>query len=150
MVAAKANLSGFVGEDGINAEGGGSITIPAIGQVSGQALMSTNAFAACGQVGFFSGGAAHVWGASRTEAFSGCDLAPWRAGAGSSAFALGLPAALEPTARASVVVSVARKLPFVGWAAQGAQRPAAGARDRPARRALHVGEGPRRRAPRRR
>jgi Tol biopolymer transport system component len=133
VVAAKANLSGFVGVDGINAEGGGSITIPLVGEVAGQALMSSKAFAACGGVGFFKGGAAHVWGESRTEAFSGCDLAPWRvkAGGGSSALARGLvsPFASGATgqerARASAAaatVEVEAGLPFVGFAARGAKR----------------------------
>jgi hypothetical protein len=122
VVAAKANLSGFIGETGINAEGGGTITIPVVGDVGGQALMSTRAFAACGRVGFFSGGASHVWGQSRTEAFSGCDLAPWRAsaGAGSSPFASGLP---SPLAFGANAVKVKGDAPFIGFSAQGANGP---------------------------
>jgi hypothetical protein len=122
VVAAKANLSGFVGVDGFSAEGGGSVTLPGI-EVGGQVLLSSKAFAACGRVGFFLGGAAHVWGQSRTDAFKGCDLAPWRAGAAAGAFAPGLPEPFAGAARASVVVAVSRELPFVGWAAQGAKGP---------------------------
>ena len=128
VVAAKANLSGFVGESGLNAEGGGSITIPVVGEVGGQVLMSTNAFAACARIGFFDGGAAHAWGQSRTEAFTGCDLAPWRASASSSVFVPGLASPLtrmsaETEARTAAAVRVARDTPFIGFAAEGAKRP---------------------------
>jgi Tol biopolymer transport system component len=123
-VAAKANLSGFVGADGINAEGGGSISIPVIGDVAGQALISTRAFAACGGVGFFSGGAAHVWGQNRTDAFTGCDLSQWRVTAGASVFSRGLagPLAFDAaggTARTAATVTVGANVPFTGFSARG-------------------------------
>ncbi len=123
VVAVKANLSGFVGEDRLSLEGGGSVTLPLIGELGGQVLLSTRALAACARIGFFAGGAAHVWGQTTTAAFTGCDLGPWRsppaAGSGRGARA---PRAVLSRSR-SASVDLPAGLPFAGLAVEGATGP---------------------------
>jgi hypothetical protein len=129
VVAVKANLSGFVGEDRMSVEGGGSVTLPLIGELGGQVLLSTHALAACARIGFFAGGAAHVWGQATTAAFTGCDLAPWRSPQPGAARARrartrgtrALRAAI--TGPRSASVDLPAGLPFAGFAVQGATGP---------------------------
>lgn len=129
VIAVKANLSGYVGESRLGLEGGGSVTLPLIGEVGGQVLLSTRALAACARLGFFAGGAAHVWGQSTTSAFSGCDLAPWRspqpAGVGARRARAGGARALRAavTGPRSASVELPAGLPLAGFAVQGASGP---------------------------
>jgi hypothetical protein len=129
VVAVKANLSGFVGENRLSVEGGGSVTLPLIGELGGQVLLSTRALAACARIGFFAGGAAHVWGQATTTAFSGCDLAPWRSPQAAGASMLRArahdPRALRAaiTGPRSASVDLPAGLPLAGFAVEGASGP---------------------------
>jgi len=119
----KANLTGFVGADHFIAEGGGSITIPAIGAVRGQVSVSDLGLAACGGVGFFSGGIGHRWGQGTTDVFTGCDVAAWRADAANQSV---FSPELDPIGFSSARIETVRVrmgLPFAGFSARGAKRP---------------------------
>lgn len=130
IFAVKANLTGFVGENRLSLDGGGSVTLPLVGELGGQALVSAHALAACARIGFFSGGGAYVWGDPLPAAFTGCDLAPWRssAPAGSSgrraaaAHAAGTPRAAV-TGKRSASVELPAGLPLIGIAVEGAEAP---------------------------
>jgi len=130
VFAVKANLTGFVGENRLSLDGGGSVTLPLIGELGGQALVSAHALAACARIGFFSGGGAYVWGDPLPAAFTGCDLAPWRSSApagssgrrGAAAYAAGAPRAAV-TGKHSADVDLPAGLPLAGIAVEGTTAP---------------------------
>lgn len=97
-------------DTGLGAEGDVIIKLPALPDIAGSLVLSTEGLAACGQVGFVAAGVAVTWGQG-FEMFTGCDLSRWRARIG-EARSLG--------AAASGSVTVPSGLPFVGFRAQGA------------------------------
>jgi hypothetical protein len=106
-VAYKGTQTGFVSTHGANLEGSVLLRLPALPELSGQAILSTRGIAACTNVGFFDGGFGYRWGDRAPATFGGCDLSPFRVTATARAAAAG-------GARS---VRVPAGLPFVGFAA---------------------------------
>ncbi len=116
--AVQGNLRGFAGTQGIEVEGGATITVPMIGSVGGQGLLSNTAVAGCARISFFSGGVVHRWtSGTPPQVFTGCDLGQWRVGAVSGTNAFGLHAV---TAGGSRSFSLVAGLPFAAFSVVGA------------------------------
>jgi hypothetical protein len=107
-VAYKGTQTGFVSTHGANLEGGVLLRLPALPELSGQAIISTRGIAACTNIsGVFEGGFGYRWGDRAPSLFNNCDLSPFRVTATARAAAAG----------GSRSVRVPGGLPVVGFAA---------------------------------
>lgn len=121
LVLVKGNVTGVIGTDGLSLDGGGTLTLPLVGEVGGQLILSTVGAAACGRLGFLTAGISYRWGAGVAQSFTGCDLSPWRpVGTRKSFRPLRGPAGGE---RRVAVVTLARGLPVAGFAVGGQAAP---------------------------
>lgn len=117
----RGNVTGLIGTDGLSLDGGGTLTLPLVGELGGQLILSTVGAAACGRLGFLTAGVSYRWGAGLAQSFTGCDLSAWRpVGTRKSFRPLRGPAGGD--ARVAVV-TVARGLPVAGFAVGGRAAP---------------------------
>jgi hypothetical protein len=114
-LAYESSQTGFISDHGANLEGAATLKIPALPNLNGSAILSTQGTAACATVGFFDAGFGHRWGGPAPAAFSGCDLAPFRVLARASASGAG--------AAGTGTLEVPKGLPHAGFAATAADGP---------------------------
>ncbi len=110
--------SGFVGQTGLDLEGGVTLKIPTLPTIAGQAIISDQGIAACGRLNAsYQGGFGYRWGQSGLPTlFSACDLAPFRTTA--------IPrSARDAAGPPSVPLTVRGGLPVVGFSASAAAGP---------------------------
>lgn len=77
----KSTTSGFIGRKGFLQEGAAVVSLPLMPKLSGNLIVSNVGLAACGSLGFFSGGFALRWNGFAPpvpSTLSGCDLTPFR------------------------------------------------------------------------
>jgi hypothetical protein len=123
VMGATGNLRGLISGNGMDMEGGGSLSVPFVpGTIGANFLVSSTGFAACTQLtSFFSGGFGRSWtDTGPVQTFSGsCDLGPWRVTVTPSVPRRGLLATTAGT------FAVPAGLPIEGFEAIGASEPPA-------------------------
>ena len=111
LMGFEGEVVGWISSSALNYEGTGTLRLPGLPDLSGKEVISSKGIAACTELSvfdFFSGGFGYTWGGAAPQAFSGCDLMPWRETVAAS------PAAASKRR----TVAVRRRVPFVGFSAQ--------------------------------